>query len=709
MGPEAYARLKELFLAADELPGAERESYLATACADDPALLAEVRALLALTDSGFLAAPPVTAAPHPTSLVGQVVAHFRVVERLGAGGMGVVYRAADTRLPRTVALKLLQPELTLSAAARQRLLREARAVAALDHPNLCTVLEVGETTAGQTFLAMTCYDGEDLRERLRRGPLPPAQALEIADQIAAGLEHAHARGIVHRDLKPANVMITGEGRVKVLDFGLARLMDETRLTGTGASFGTPAYMSPEQIHSAAVDARSDVWSLGVLFHEMLTGEAPFAGEGTQGVFYSILHEEPPPLAARVAELPRGLAAVVDRLLRKSPADRYQDMTTVRRDLERVGTRAAPKLPWRPRLFARRLGGPRGRAVRWTAAAAVVVAALAVGAVALRPSPPGAAGHAIADGEAGQLYRKGRHLYDRGEYAAARELLQRAVATDPELALAHATLSMATSYLGFFGALPAAEAYPQAEAAAARALRLDADLAAGYVALAQVRFFGHVDFAGAEAALRRALELDPSSFDAHYAYGLLSVNHGRLDRGLRELGRALELNPTEGRVYMMLGRAHLFRRDYEEAIAQVHQAQELLFTPMGASVLTSAYWELGRRGEAAAVAARVSPESGQLLAHLAADRRTEAVELVDDWRATRRAGGRRPESVTVAYGYALLGAREEALEWLQRAYAEPGGRLGFTQYYQRPEWDLVRPDPRFQAMLRGVVPEGQSAR
>jgi serine/threonine-protein kinase len=280
-----------------------------------------------------------------------------------------------------VALKLLQPELTLSAAARQRLLREARAVAALDHPNVCTILEVGETAEGQTFLAMPCYDGEDLRERLRRGPLPPAQALEIADQIAAGLEHAHGRGIVHRDLKPANVMITTEGKAKVLDFGLARLVDETRLTGTGSSFGTPAYMSPEQIASASVDARSDVWSLGVILYEMVTGEAPFAGEGAPGIFYSILHAEPPPLQARVAELPRGLVAVVDRLLRKSPADRYPDMTAVRRDLAHVGTRAAPKLPWGPRL-ARRHGAKRARVVRCTAAAAAVVATLAAGAVAL---------------------------------------------------------------------------------------------------------------------------------------------------------------------------------------------------------------------------------------------------------------------------------------------------------------------------------------
>jgi tetratricopeptide (TPR) repeat protein len=709
MEPEVYGRLKEVFLAAEALPEPEREPYLTATCSDDPSLLAEARALLAFTGSGFLAPPPAAAVPDPPSLAGQSIAHFRVIERLGAGGMGVVYRAADTRLPRTVALKLLQPELIPSAAARERLLREARAVAALDHPNVCAIFEVGETAEGRTFLAMACYDGEDLGERLRRGPLPAAEAVDVAAQIAAGLEHAHARGIVHRDLKPANVMITVEGRVRVLDFGLARLVDDARLTGTGASFGTPAYMSPEQIRSAAVDARSDVWSLGVLLHEMLTGEAAFPGEGVQAVFYSILHQQPRPLATRARDLPDGLAAVLDRLLSKSTADRYQDMGAVRRALASVGTPEAPKRPWRARLLAQRHGGALAGSARWIAMAGVLAALAATGLAWRAPEPFSLAGRSTASDEARRLYLKGMHLYDRSEFARARDLFARAVAADPGFALAHAALSSATSYLGFFGTLPAAEAYPQADAAAVQAVRLDADLAAGHVALALARFFGHLDYAGAEAALRRATELDPRSFDAHYVAGVLSVNRGRLDRGMRELGRALELDPVSGKTYMMLARGHLYRRDYEQAIALVRQGQELMFAPMGARLLTTAYWQLGRRHEAAEAAAEVSAHHGQFFGHLASGRRREATALVDRWSAARLAGERQPDSVTIGYFYVLLGERDQALAWAERAYAEPAGRLGFTQYYQLPEWDLVRADPRFEALLEGVDPEARSSR
>ena len=212
---------------------------------------------------------------HKTSEEPEPPSRYRLLDLVGTGGMGVVYRAEDTLLGRTVALKFLPPMLTPNHQAKARFLNEARAASALDHPNLCTVYEVGETAEGQLFLAMAFYEGETLKQRLERGPLAPAEALRIATQVARGLAKAHDYGIVHRDIKPANLMLTPDGLVKILDFGLARLPDQTL---SGPLFGTPGYMSPEQARFGAVDARSDVWSLGAVLREMLPDAPPEVGK-----------------------------------------------------------------------------------------------------------------------------------------------------------------------------------------------------------------------------------------------------------------------------------------------------------------------------------------------------------------------------------------------------------------------------------------------
>ncbi|HQM62912.1 MAG TPA: serine/threonine-protein kinase, partial [Acidobacteriota bacterium] len=243
-------------------------------------------------------------------MIGQTVGHYHIVEELGAGGMGVVYRAEDTKLRRSVALKFLPPELTRDAEAKRRFLHEAQAAAALDHPNICTVYEVGETDTGQLYIAMACYAGETLRERIARGPLPLEEALRIAQEAAAGLAHAHARGIVHRDIKPANLFLTEEGLVKVLDFGLAKLAAGSAVTKTGTTLGTTGYMSPEQAQGKTTDARTDIWSLGVVLYEMVAGRPPFAGEYPQAVVYGIVNEAPEPLTARRTGVPIQLDGII---------------------------------------------------------------------------------------------------------------------------------------------------------------------------------------------------------------------------------------------------------------------------------------------------------------------------------------------------------------------------------------------------------------
>jgi serine/threonine protein kinase len=302
----------------------------------------------------------------------RIVGPYRVGERLGGGAMGVVHKAEDTRLRRPVALKFLAPELVRDPDAQARFLREARAASALDHPHICTVHDIGENEDGEVYLAMAFYEGETLKKRLERGPLPVHEALEAAAQIAEGLAAAHAHGIVHRDLKPANVLLTSEGSVKLLDFGLAKLADTTLLTLTGRPLGTPAYMPPEQARGDVVDHRADLWALGVVLYQMLSGELPFGGESSNAILYAIAHEEPRPLEDRV-ELPPGVATLMEHLLHKDPAQRYSDSAALPNALRQApdpeASAKGPVTTSTPRRKSR---------LHWMAAVSVAILATAAG-------------------------------------------------------------------------------------------------------------------------------------------------------------------------------------------------------------------------------------------------------------------------------------------------------------------------------------------
>ena len=269
---------------------------------------------------------------------GTIVSHYRIVGKIGAGGMGVVYRAEDVKLGRQVALKFLPSELTADPEARKRFTQEARSASALDHSNICTIHEIDETPAGEIFIAMACYDGETLAERLRSGPLAVKDALATAIQACEGLARAHARGIVHRDIKPANLMITSDGAVKIMDFGIAKLADQPGMTSAGSILGTVRYMSPEQASGEAVDARSDIWSLGAVLYEILAGSPPFGGEHPQAIIHAILNSDPAPVGSLRRDLPAGLEAIVTRALARKPELRYQRAADLAADL--AGAREA---------------------------------------------------------------------------------------------------------------------------------------------------------------------------------------------------------------------------------------------------------------------------------------------------------------------------------------------------------------------------------
>ena len=270
---------------------------------------------------------------------------YEIVSQLGAGGMGVVYQARDPRLDRSVAIKLLPPDLTRDETAKQRFLQEAKAASALDHPNICNIHEINETDDGQLYLVMAHYEGETLKERIARGPLPLNDAIDIATQVGEGLAKAHAAGIVHRDIKPANLMVTADGTVKILDFGLAKLAGSEGVTQTGTTVGTVAYMSPEQARGQEVDHRTDIWSLGVVLYEMLAGTPPFAGENLLSLSNEIMDGEPSLLSGSSS----AAQTVVGQALRKDKAKRYQSLADLLSDLRKLQssptvTPAQPDVP-----------------------------------------------------------------------------------------------------------------------------------------------------------------------------------------------------------------------------------------------------------------------------------------------------------------------------------------------------------------------------
>jgi len=341
--------ISSLFEKASKLDPAEREAYLDEACAGAPALRAELESLLKYNDEASgenwlnhilpVSAKEFNALEHYKS--GEMIEHYQIVEKIGHGGMGIVYKAKDIRLERMVALKFLPAYLSESEKSWQRFIQEARVASSIDHPNICTVYEIRELSDGSGFISMAFYEGQTLQKLIEKGPVNIDRAIDIVLQMCAGLAQAHARGIVHRDVKPANIMLTGENVVKILDFGIAKNVN-LELTKTGDTIGTVYYMAPEQILGEKIDHRVDIWATGMILYELLTGQRPFGTGHSLSVVNSILNKDPQPVTGFQTGVPLQLAHIVQRLLSKTPEDRHNNLKELMDDLISIRDRNAAR-------------------------------------------------------------------------------------------------------------------------------------------------------------------------------------------------------------------------------------------------------------------------------------------------------------------------------------------------------------------------------
>jgi len=678
-----WTTVKRIHQSALDIDPSERAAFVDESCGGDEALRREVLELLkyAAEAETFLERPAVDIAPEPPgespeeSLVGRTISHYQVLSLLGAGGMGEVYLARDPRLDRTVALKILPGEFAADADRMQRFTREAKAASALNHPNVATIYDVGESD-GISFIVMEHVEGETLQARISRRMTPP-EVVDIAVQAADALDLAHAKGITHRDIKPANLMLTHRGVVKVLDFGVAKVArsDEGSLNGdwtvepgtaVGSVVGSGPYMSPEQIAGGDVDSRSDVFSLGVVIYQMATGQRPFSGSTRAEMMDHILHAAPETVMRLNPDIPPELERITLKCLDKRTDGRYQsarelltDLWPLKRHLDTNADRAMPDAVRLERL--RRSGSHPG-------AAAVTLAGADDASITEAPRAS----------EASELVARGwAHLRSNPllEASDAVSAFQAATVIDPTSAAAYAGLALAKLAQATTNRHVLVEAYGEAKAAALRALALDAESADAQVALGHVMFIAEWDWIAAERSFRRALAINPNHAEAYLLYGQLMEALGDLERGFQLKLQGLECDSTSALAHTLIAHSFLLQRRYDDVIVWANKALDRNSQhPVALELLAGAYLKMGDLERASTYLRR----AGEPLPDGTAQPDFGLQEL--SWVAQCAEAG----DLDAAFERVqrLIDARDQVLIYLAVA----------------PHWDCLRADPRFNECL-----------
>jgi eukaryotic-like serine/threonine-protein kinase len=856
-----WGRIKEILDEAIRRRPDERPVFLDEACGGNDSIRREVQSLLSSFESAesFMEDPPFKGltADATTLIKGQVLGHYEILRQIGEGGMGTVYLGRDTKLERLVAVKVLNTRYERHDDNIRRFVQEAKAASALNHPNILTIFEIGEFE-GSHYIVSEYIEGKTLREIIKSEMLELPTIVDIAGQIANALAGAHKARIVHRDIKPENIIIRDDGYVKVLDFGLAKLLPENlsgistgeltakqNATASGTILGTINYMSPEQAKGKKVDHRTDIFSLGVVLYEMLTGKQPFTGDSMPETFRNLIDHEPEPINSHVSGIPDELQRITSQMLEKAPEDRYQSMSEVAGDLKALNSSSLQGLLAQRQLENRTAVIPQTTDVgtnttaentgahaqwyrRWTVVAALgmlLLGSIGLGgyfwwqkagssneirSVAVMPFvnetgdpqveylsdgmtdtlisslselpnikvkartsvfrykgkeiDPKTIGRELGvqaivngrmaqrdgrtsvtlevvdtetedvifstkydkpqselvtlqsdiardvsgklksklsgadeakvtkthtgDPEALQLYLQGqfyRYKGGRTNVLRATDYFNKAIEKDPNYALAYAGMALNYGSYDFYNLVPD---WQKANAAAKRALELDDSLAEAHLAA------GH---------FRRAIELNPALADAHVGLCIDLTMTKHFDEGISECRKAQELDPSSAVVTMHLGAAYFFARRPDEAIeifTRAHDLDPTLWVPLG--YLGGAQTLKGQYTEAAATfrkAIEISDGSPNPKAHLAyalakSGQRDEALKLIDELK--HKAEREHINTFHFAVIYIGLGNKDEAFFWLGKGVDE--GSIGFEQLDVHPWFDELRSDPRFNALL-----------
>ena len=755
MDTARWQALENGFATAHGLDGDERERWLATCAANDPELAREIRALLsAATNEGAIdrIAPKLESVrsfidPDALGATAELplpprVGPYVVDREIGRGGMGIVCRAHDPRLGRDVALKIFPAAGAEGTDAEQRVLAEARAASALDHANICTIYDVGTLDDGRPYLAMAYYAGGTLAERLTNGPLGVDEATGIALQMADALACAHAAGIVHRDVKPRNVAFGDRGEAKLLDFGVALLRDQAGVPG---SAGTPAYMAPEQVQGGPVDARADVWALGVMLFEMLTGRRPFGGETRTAVTQSILHDDPPDVRSLRPEVPASLASVVTRTLRKAPDERIGSAAALTDVLRAAAGHVAAQRPGR--------SAPRRRMVLAVAGLAIALSGLYAWRTS-RQMPPAAqirasgAASGLTDPGVADLFVRAREralpLDPEGNEEAI-QLLLNILSSVPDYAPAHALLARAYTHAVSDGMSRQRDTVwiDSAFAHARRAVALAPMLADGHTALGYVHA-SRVQYAEAVPYYLRALELDPKNAQTMMDLSRSYMALDRFDEAVTWQERALVIDPLlpDARA-LVIARYNVWElKDH----AWRHVSEGLRLVPTDVHLQSQAMLLELLDGDAAAARRRLdnmlpllspalrarmemlfametrNPDAARpfmeriegtgastqefltygMVYRATGDRQRGdslvRLRLAALWAEDRRLGGRSTQvAAGLAHAYSVLGLADSSLLHFAR-WDSLGGVTSRRRMAREPGWATLRTHPRFESVM-----------